>query len=129
MFHLARNVQLPASNSWRILLTPGKTCEKKYLYFVCSCCPLLFQKCLGGALNAWSLSPVQTHTFLKQEPNWLSSMVLTRKNFCVVHSTAFVAGSHQEMSLFQRCLFVGSSLTQDMLSALSKFMISISNVY
>lgn len=96
MFHLARNVQWLASKSWHVLLIPVKTREKKYIYFVLAV-PCFFQKCLVGALNAWSLSPVQTHPFLKQEPNWLSSVVLTRKNFRVVHSTAFVAGSHQEM--------------------------------
>lgn len=95
---------------------------------LCSCCSLLFQKCLEGTLNAWSLSPVQSHPFHKQEPNQLTSTVLTRKNFCVVHSTAFVAGSRQEMTLLQRCLSVGSSLIQDMLSALSKLTASISNV-
>lgn len=96
---------------------------------LCSCSLLLFQNCFGGALNAWSLSLVQIHPSVKQEPNWLSSMVLPRKNCCVVHSTAFVAGSHQEMSLFPRCFFVGSSLTLNTFYALSKLMISIGNVY
>lgn len=128
MFHLAKNAQLLASKSWSVLLVPKKTYRGK-VPLLCSCCPLLFQKCLGGALNAWSLSPVQVHPFLKQEPKWLSSRILIRKNVCGVHSAVFVAGLHQEIRLFQTCLFVSPSLIQDMLSALSKLMIRISSVY
>lgn len=84
---------------------------------LCLCCPLLFQKCLRGVLKACLLTPVQTHAFLEQAANWLSSMVLTRKNVCV-HPSAFVAASHREMRSFQSWFFVSFSLIQDMLSKL-----------
>lgn len=89
-----------------------------------SCCSLLFQKCLGGALNLWSLSPVQIHPFTKQESNWLSSVVVTRKNFCGFHSAVFVADSRQKMRLFQSYIFGFQANPRYFLPFLNEYLMS-----
>lgn len=113
---------------------PGMFCsfleklEKKYLYFTLAV-PYFSRSVLEVHWMHGNYLAFRLVLFYKQEPNWLTSMVLTRKIFWVVHSAAFVAGSHQEMRLFQRCLFVDSSQIQYMLFSLSKLMMSISSVY
>lgn len=127
MFHLAQNCNKanPGSLCWfgHSVYSWGDSWGEVPL--LCSCCSLLFQKCFGGALNVWSLPPVQIHPFIKQQSNWLSSVVVTRKNFCGFQSTVFVADSCQEMRLFQSYIFG----FQDTLSTLSKWMINVSSGY
>lgn len=131
MLHLAQNVPLQQNKPrlivliWAFCLFLGNLMRSSFSLLLLF---LVFHKCLGEALNVWSLSPVQIHYFIKQESNWLISVVVTRKNF-VVFTPLSLWQTHTRKLVYSKVIFLGSRLTQDTPSALSNGMINVSSVY